>query len=628
MNRMKMQSPNLVDQNIERIAQWFPNCITETQDENGNIVRAVDFDLLRQELSPSLVEGIQERYTLNWPGKNEAILAANAPIAKTLRPCEEESVDFDTTKNIFIEGDNLDVLKLLQETYLGKIKMIYIDPPYNTGNDFIYEDDFAEDVEEFLIKSNQKDTEGNRLFSNNDSNGRFHSDWLSLMYSRLKLAKNILREDGLLFISIDDNEMATLKRVCDEVFGERNFIGTVIWKNKYGAGAKTKGFIEVHEYILCYSRSDLNYIESVLGPEQIAKYEKLVDKNFPVRGGYITQPLMTTSLDDRDNLQYTIEYNGETISPRKQWVWSKERLLRAIENDEVVFKKKKNGEYSVRAKVYLKDENGRIRKGKPLSILNGPFNQEGTQEINGLFGKPIFSFPKPSKLIKYFFGFTVNENEDTGGIYMDFFSGSSSSANAVMELNAEDGGCRKFIMIQLPEPCDEKSEAFKAGFKTIAEIGKERIRLAGKKIKSKDPITTTNLDTGFRVFKVDSSNMKEVFYTPDEVKQGNLELFADHIKEDRQPEDLLFQVFLDWGLDLTLPIEKESVDKKTVFFVAENALAACFDKGISEDMVKTIAKRKPLRVVFRDDGFDSDSTKINVEQIFKLLSPETEVKTI
>ena len=628
MNKLKMHSPDLTKANIAKVAELFPSCITEVQAADGVTNYAIDFDLLRQELSTSIVEGSQERYQINWPGKREALLTANAPIAKTLRPCREESVDFDTTQNLFIEGDNLDALKLLQETYLNKVKMIYIDPPYNTGSDFIYEDDFAEDTEAYLLRSNQKDEAGNRFAANTEANGRFHSDWLNMVYPRLRLARNLLSVDGVVFISIDENEQANLKRLCDDVFGAENFVGVICWKNKYGAGAKTRTFIEVHEYILCYSKTLIQDIQSTLSSDQIAEYEKNVDHKYATRGGYITQPLMTKSLDDRKSLQYEITYRGDVIKPRKQWVWSKERLELAIQNDEVVFKKMSDGTYSVRAKVYLKDAKGNIRKGKPLSFISGPYNQEGTQEVEGLMGEKVFSFPKPIGLIKKFLEFTVNQIDGKSDIVLDFFSGSATTAHAVMQLNAEDHGKRKFIMVQWPEACDKSSEAYKAGYKNIAEIGKERIRRAGKKIREVNALTAPDLDLGFRVLKVASSNMNDVYYAPDAVTQDQLAGMVNNIREDRTPEDLLFQVLLDWGVDLALPITRDVIADKTVFFVDTNALAACFDEGVNEEFVKLLAKRAPLRVVFRDAGFANDSVKINVEQIFKLMSPGTEVKCI
>jgi len=642
MTNLKLHTPNLTQSNIARIRELFPNCITETLDANGQPKPAIDFDQLRQELSESIVEGPQERYQLNWPGKREALLTANAPIAKTLRPCREESVDFDTTQNLFIEGDNLDALKLLQETYLGKVKMIYIDPPYNTGNDFIYEDDFAEDSEEFMKRSNQKDEAGKRLIANIESNGRFHSDWLSMISSRLRMARNLLSDDGLLFISVDEGEASNLKMLCDEIFGSSNFIEQVAWKNKYGSGALTKGFANVHEYIFVYSKLEIASIAAPLDEEQRASY-KLKDEKYEMRGGYITQPLATNSKDDRPNLQYTIHHNGQIIKPEKQWIWSEERFNRAYLNNEIVIHEK-NDRFSVRAKQYLKDENGVERLGKPLSFLNGPFNQEGTKEIKELFqGKSIFGFPKPEKLIEYLLSFIINDKNDKDSVVLDFFAGSASTAHAVLQLNAEDGGCRKFIMVQLPEVCDETSEAFKAGYTNIAEISKERIRRAGKKIKEElaakkttdrtlftEAVQAKELDIGFRVLKVDTSNMADVYYVPDAVRQDQLGLNIDNVKPGRTPEDLLFQVLLDWGVDLTLPIRRETIQGKTVFFVNHTPydLIACFDHGVNEDLVKELARHEALRVVFRDNGFESDDVKINVDQIFKQLSPGTEVRAI
>ena len=625
-DQLKMHSPNLVDSNIEKIAALFPNCITETKDENGELKKAVDFDLLKQELSQVLVEGEQERYRLDWVGKKESILTANAPIAKTLRPCREESVNFDKTENLFIEGDNLEALKLLQENYLGKVKMIYIDPPYNTGNDFIYEDDFAESTNVFFERSNQVDEEGNRLIANTESNGRFHSDWLSMIYSRLKLARNLLKDDGVIFISIDEREVHNLKKACDEIFGSENFVEEVSWKNKYGAGAKTKGFITVHEYILCYSKTQIKSIETTLSDEDKKAYNKK-DSKFEIRGGYFTQPLMTNSLADRANLQYSIEYNSEVIKPIKQWVWSKERLLKAIDNDEVVFNKKVDGTYSVRAKQYLIDENGKERKGKPLSLLNGPFTQEGTSDISRLFNTNIFDFPKPVSLLKYLCNFDINNIYENNGIYLDFFAGSSTLAHAVMQLNAEDSGKRKFIMVQLPEQTEEKSEAFKAGYKNIAEVSKERIRRAGKKIveDNKDKEGIENLDIGFRVLKIDSTNMKDVYYTPDALKQADMLDLASNIKEDRTSEDLLFQVMLDWGLELSLPIERKTIAGKEVFFVAGNSLVACFEE-LTFDVVDEVAKDHPLRFVSAEKAIHLDHDKTNIKERFKQLSPDTEVK--
>ena len=651
MDSLKMHSKDFTEDNIEQIEKLFPNCITESEDENGNLKKSIDFDLLRQELSTHIIEGPQERYRLDWPGKRKALLAANIPIAKSLRPYRKESVDFDTTENLLIEGDNLDALKLLQETYLGKVKMIYIDPPYNTGFDSIYKDKFFDSVGDYLLDTGQVDLDSLRLVANHESTGRFHSNWLTMMYPRLKLARNIIKDDGIIFISIDEAEVANLKGICDEVFGQDNFIEQIAWKNKYGSGALTKGFANVHEYILVYSKSSFKNLSAPLNESQKSAYT-LKDEKYKIRGGYITQPLATNSKDDRPNLQYSIFHNGIEIKPEKQWIWSEKRFLEAYENNEIVIKEKK-GKYSVRSKQYLRDENGRERLGKPISFLNGPFNQEGTKEIALLFKTKVFGFPKPTSLIKYLLSFIVNNKDEKDCIILDFFGGSGSTAHAVMQLNAEDGGNRKFIMVQLAEECNEKSEAFKAGYKTIAEISKERIRRAGKKIKKEltaklsekkksdevdlfDGATETSepsaddLDIGFRVLKIESSNMMDVYYLPDKIEQEKLALFTDNIKPDRSSEDLLFQVLLDWGVDLTLPVTREIISGREVFFVDGNALAACFEKTgeITEEFCKELARREPLRVVFRDSGFKDDSAKINVEQIFKLFSPHTEVKSI
>ena len=625
MDSLKMQSPNLVDANIEKIAALFPNCITEDRDESGTVRRVVDFDLLRQELSASLVEGPRERYTLNWPGKNEAILTANAPIAKTLRPCKEESVDFENTKNVFIEGDNLDALKLLQETYLNKVKMIYIDPPYNTGNDFIYEDDFAEDTDKFLVRSNQQDEAGNRLVANTDANGRFHSDWLSMMFSRLKLARNLLREDGVIFISIDDKEVTNLRKLCDEVFGNDSFVGDFVWKARQNVDSRNKSNISNdHEYLIAYCKDISKF--KLLGKDiDLAKYSNPDNDS---RGPWMSNSILgLANASQRPNLHYSIQdpktLNDFMCPPDTGWRYSKDTMKSKIDDARIVFPKDPGGR--PREKKFLNELTSRFTGFSTILNEEAGYTFNGSREVRDIFKGKYFDFPKPVSLIKILIKQGTNNSED---IVLDFFSGSATSAHAVMQVNAEDNGARKFIMVQLPEPCDETSEAFKAGYKTIAEIGKERIRRAGKKIKEENPITAHNLDTGFRVFKIDTSNMKDVYYTPDELKQDNLELFKDHIKPDRSPEDLLFQVFIDWGLDLTLPIVKETIDGKAVYFVDSNALIACFNSGINEELVKKLAAHKPLRVVFRDDAFGNDSVKINVEQIFKSLSPVTEVKSI
>ena len=624
MDKLRMQSSNGVEDNITKIAQLFPDCVTETVDErSGQPKHLIDFEKLKQNLSDSVISERAERYQFTWPDKSKAILLANSPINATLRPCREDSVDFDNTQNLYIEGDNLDVLKCLKETYLHKVKMIYIDPPYNTGNDFVYEDDFAQSSEEYLANSEQFDEQGNRMFTNAESNGRFHTDWLNMIYPRLKVARDLLTDDGVIFISIDDNEEKNLRNICDEIFGAENRIETIVWKNKYGAGAYTVGFISVHEYVLCYSKKKISNITSELDEEGQAVYSKK-DEKYAIRGGYMTQPLMTNSLGNRPNLMYPIEYKGVSIYPRKQWVWSQERLQNAINNNEVEFNLQKDGTYSVRSKAYLRDENGKMRRGKPLSLMTGPFNQEGTKEIRSLFeGKSIFDFTKPTQLIKKFLSLQINDSDDTDFIVLDYFSGSATTAHAVMQLNSEDGGNRKFIMVQLPEKTDEKSEAFKAGYKNICEIGKERIRRAGKKIKEESPLTTQDLDTGFRVLKLDSTNMQDIYYSPKDISQADLFSQVDNVKPDRTGEDLLFQVMLELGATLDSKIETTTIAGKTIYNVAEGYLVACFDPDVTDDVVKAIAQMQPAYAVLRDTSMKDDSTATNFEQIFKTYSPDT-----
>ena len=635
MDKLKMHSINGISTNVEMIKKIFPNCVVEAKDSSGKLSYHVDFDLLKQELSDSLVEGNQERYQINWPGKREALLAANAPIAKTLRPVRDESVDFDRTKNIFIEGDNLDALKLLQETYLGKVKLIYIDPPYNTGNDFLYDDDFSVNADEFLTKSNQKDESGVRLVANTDSNGRFHSDWLSMMYSRVKLARNLLAEDGLIMISIDDSELNNLRKICDEVFGEENFIDNLIWKKRYGGGAKEKYLVTVHEYVLIFAKNEamLNVFTTPLTEESIKRYYTLKDQNFSVRGPYRTHPLEATkSMGERKNLVYGIPGpDGKEIQPKRQWLWSQDRALEAAKNGELEFVKSKDGTFSVHTKQYLKDENGVMREGKPFSLIDDVYTQHGTNEIIDIFGNAqIFSFPKPSEFVRKLVEIgTSGKGEE---IVLDFFAGSGTTAHAVAKANKQDGGNRRFILVQIPEECDPSSEAYKAGYKKISDVTKERVRRISIE-QTNDLLSLgsqSGVDQGFRVLTIDSSNMAEVYYNPDAISQDLLSEQEDNVRSDRTAEDLLFQVILDWGVDLALPISTETIQGKSVFFVDDNALIACFDKKgeIDENFVKELAKRQPLRVVFRDAGFKSDSVKINVEQIFKLLSPSTEVKCI
>lgn len=639
VNKMNGESVDLTAQNIAQLKQLFPEILTDGD--------KIDFDMLKTVLG-EVVETEQERYQFTWHGKKKMIEGAQKPSKGTLRPVPEKSKNFDTTENLYIEGDNLEALKLLQKSYNGKIKMIYIDPPYNTGNDFVYHDDYKDNLKNYLLITKQIDSEGNLMSTKNEVNGRYHSNWLNMIYARLKLAKNLLKDDGLIFISIDEVEFENLKKVCNEVLGENNFVQEIIWRNKYGAGAKTKGFIGVHEYILCYSKKPISNLEAPLNDEQIAEYNKNRDENYRVRGGYITQPLMTKSLDDRINLQYTIEYEGEEIVPRKQWVWEKRRLLEAISNNEVVFNKKKDGSYSVRAKKYLKDKAGVIRKGKPLSLLNGPFTQEGTKEIEEIFGdNKIFNFPKPSELIKYLFSFTVNENEEKDGIFLDFFSGSGTSAQAIMQLNSEDGGNRKFIMVQLPESLDEKSEAYKDGYRTICDIGEERIRRAGEKIKAElkekqqkagmlgeDVVDPDSLDIGFKVLKLDTSNIRE-WNVDFSNLEDELDLYETPFIDGRSELDVVYEIMLKQGLELTYPIETFEVNGQTIYDIAFGSLFVCLSKKITADIAQAIIARRDEQgtetssVIFSDAGFEHDSDKLNCIEILKDAGyPEDNLLTI
>lgn len=627
MDKMRMESVDMTAQNIEKIGALFPNCITETVDESGKPKKVINFEQLRQMLSSDVLEG-DEAYEFTWVGKKSAIVEANKPIRKTLRPCPEESVNWDTTENLYIEGDNLSVLKLLQESYLSKIKIIYIDPPYNTGHDFVYPDSFAMDRDEFDEETGYYDDDGNINFSreNSTASGRYHSDWCSMMYSRLMLARNLLADDGLIFISINEIEQVNLEKLCNEVFGESNHVATFVWKNKYGPGAFTKGVASLHEYILCYGKNYPSNVEATLSEEEMAKY-KSTDAQSALRGGYITQPLATKSKDDRPNLVYPLIHNGVEIWPDKQWIWERKRLYEAYEKNEVVINEK-DGKYSVRFKQYLRDENGVVRKGKPLSLLTFVFNQNGTKEMQDLLGRGVFDFPKPVDLIKYFLSLRINETDDNEFITLDFFSGSATTAHAVMQLNAEDGGKRKFIMVQVPETCAPSTVASKQGYKTICEIGKERIRRAGAKIKESSPITTQDLDVGFRVMKLDDTNMTDVYYSADEYNQAMLAMLESNVKPDRTDLDLLFGCLLEWGLPLSLPYTSEKIEGYTVHTYNDGDLIACFDEAISDSVIKEIARRQPLRAVFRDSSFAGSPAKINVSEIFKMLAPDTRVKVI
>jgi len=625
MDKLKMHSTDLSQDNIAKIRELFPGCVTEAADENGKLRLAVDFDQLRQELSDSIVEGPQERYHLNWPGKREALVTANAPLAKTLRPCRDESVDFDTTQNLFIEGDNLEALKLLQETYLGKVKMIYIDPPYNTGNDFVYDDDFAESSAEFLERSNQKDDEGNRLVANSTSNGRFHSDWLSMIYSRLKVASNLLSDEGIVFASIDDNEVENLRKVCDEIFGNENLLGVFQWRRRQTTD--NRNFTRVsfdNEYIVAYSKSDKGRLKGRdIDPD---KYKN--PDNDP-RGPWASIDLSgLATATQRPNLHYDIvdPATGNVFSPNpnRGWSKSKDNVEKMIEEGRILFPSKPEGR--PREKKFLANLQSSVTGFSTwLASEQVGFNTNGTRQVTELLAGKYFDFPKPIELIRTFIEQAATNK---GDIVVDFFAGSSSTAHALMDASAQDGIDRHFVMIQIPEELGETTDAAKAGYRTIAEISKERIRRAGQKILEGECHPDWNKDIGFRVLKIDTSNMQDVYYTPDQTDQQSLLDAVDNIKPDRTAEDLLFQVLVDWGVDLTLPIRSETIQGKKVFFVDDNALAACFETGVTEDLVKELAGREPLRVVFRDNGFVSDAVKINVEQIFKQLSPMTDVKAI
>jgi adenine-specific DNA-methyltransferase len=653
MTRLDLQTPDFTSANIARLAELFPNCVTEKKNSDGTLRRAIDFDLLSQELSHDLVEGPQERYRLDWPGKRAALALANEPIQKTLRPSRDESVNFDTTQNLYLEGDNLDALKLLQETYLGQVTMMYIDPPYNTGNDFIYDDDFSMNRADYQESSGEVDEAGRALFDeekwkqNSTSNGRFHSEWLSMMYPRLKLARNLLREDGVIFISIDDGEVANLRRICDEVFGESNFRSDIAWQKRYTRSNNTVDFTTVIEHILVFSKSD-QFVVNLL-PRTKEADDRYTNPDRDIRGPWKGASFLNPATpSQRPNLCYPIKNpNTGKVTNTTSNAWRRSRAEFDKLAAENLLYWGIDGKSDVPAiKMFLSEARGIT----PINFWSHEYagnTDQGTGDLRVLMDAKFFENPKPVQLIQR----VLEHGTAPDSLILDFFSGSATTAHAVMQLNAEDGGTRRHIMVQLPEPCDEKSEAFKAGYKTIAEIGKERIRRAGKKILSEwqakqtkerptqgdllhstsniqNSTSPTPPDIGFRVLKVDSSNMADVYYQPDELTQDTLALHVDNLKPGRKPEDLLFQVLLDWGVDLALPVTEEKIKGRRVFFVADNALAACFDTGLDEDFVKTLAKRAPLRAVFRDAGYASDAVKINIEQIFKALSPHTELKTL
>lgn len=619
MEHLNMQSMDKVAANVAKIRELFPNCVTERINSEGKLEHAIDFDMLKQELSDHVVDGLQERYQFTWPNKRKAILAANAPINKTLRPCREESVDFDNTENLYIEGDNLDVLKLLQETYLGKVKMIYIDPPYNTGKDFIYNDDFKQSTEEYIENSGQLDGEGNRFVANTESNGRFHTNWLNMIYPRLKLAKDLLSDDGVIFISIDDNEVENLRKICDEIFGENNFLAQVIWERAFSPKNDAKFFSVSHDYVLIYARSIEVFSIGLLprSAESDARYKN--PDNDP-HGPWTSDNMTVKSYSA--NYDYPIRTpNGTIYYPPagRCWFTSKERMQKLIENGAVWFGN--NGGNMPRIKRYLSD----VQQGMtPITIwkyLDVGHNQEARQELKKLFDeKAYFDGPKPIRLLNRILTIANVKKDD---FILDFFSGSATTAHAVMQLNAEDGGKRKFIMVQLQEECAENTEAYKAGYKNICEIGKERIRRAGKKIKEENPLTTQDLDIGFRVLKCDSSNMEDVYFTPKEYMDKQQSLFVDNIKKDRNDEDLLFDAMLKLDTPLSSKIEKITIAGKTVYNVAQGHLMACFDKKVTDEVITAIAKEMPSYFVMRDSSQADDSVAINFEQIFNTYSPQT-----
>ena len=677
-DKLRMQTANKADENFRKLAAMFPNAVTEAIDENGEVVRAIDKDVLMQEISCKVVDGNEERYQFTWPDKKKSVLLANAPINKTLRPCREESVDFDTTENLYIEGDNLEVLKLLQETYLGKIKMIYIDPPYNTGNDFVYEDDFAQSADEYLANSGQYDEDGNRMVQNTESNGRFHTDWLNMIYPRLKLAKDLLSDDGIIFISIDDNELENLKKICEEIFGESNFVANIVWKHTQQSKNDELHFSRQYNHTVVYAKnkSCLHRFYFERTDEDNKNYSN--PDNDPKgmwRSGDVRSP------NYRKTLCYDIVApNGNIIkAPANGWRWSEESIKEKLSTGEIKFKDDFSG---IIRKIYLCDQPGRT----PENLWEGSrfgTTRQAAAMIKELFdGIQVFDTPKPIELIRSMIIIALKDNNT---IVLDFFSGSATTAHAVMQLNAEDGGHRKFIMVQLPEKTDEKSEAYKAGYKTICEIGKERIRRAGKKIKNDiafpakekegNPLSSTGeqytinslgekvvisndanyktpdgehiteiispknpkdkykynpelLDTGFRVLKCDTSNMKEVYYNPAEYEASLFSSLEDNIKEDRTPEDLLFQVMLDLGVLLSSKIEETTIAGKKVFNVEDNYLIACFDDNVTEDVITEVAKQKPYYFVMRDSSMANDSVATNFDQIFATYSPDTVRKVL
>lgn len=658
MDKLKMQTANKADENYRKLAELFPNAVTETIDENGEVVRAIDKDVLMQEIAVKVVDGREERYQFTWPDKKKSVLLANAPISKTLRPCREESVDFDNTENLYIEGDNLEVLKLLQETYLGKIKVIYIDPPYNTGNDFVYEDDFAQSTEEYLANSGQFDEDGNRMVQNTESNGRFHTDWLNMIYPRLRLAKDLLTDDGVIFISIDDNEQENLKKCCDEVFGAQNFVSQLTWEKKKKGSFLSNAITNIKEYVFVYCKSMLKF-EGLIGEinSDVETYpcinasnkrelrtipagieSKYKEKNyFMPKGSEISDTTMSIVL--HSDLVIKNGILSQELIVEGNWRYSQPAMKEYAEKKELYLTRDLYLRRIVTEARYktLKDLLPRIGEDqssthKQKIDLNNLFatgwgsNEDADEELRLIFGvQKLMDYPKPVRLIQKLLASYRNTHDC---YVLDFFSGSATTAHAVMELNAADDGKRKFIMVQLPEETDIKGSAYKAGYKNICEIGKERIRRAGQKIKDEAGLTAQGLDIGFRVLKCDTSNMKDVYYRPDEVTQMTIGDYASNIKNDRTPEDLLFQVMLDLGILLSSKIEETTIAGCKVFNVADGFLYACFDSNVSDAVVTAIAKEQPYYAVFRDSGMASDSVLTNFDQIFAAISPSTVRKVL
>lgn len=618
-----MQTADGVQDNISRIAELFPECITEVNDQMGGVKRSIDFDKLRQLLSSDIVEGNEERYQFTWPDKRKAILAANVPINATLRPCPEESVDFDTTQNLYIEGDNLDVLKCLKETYLHKVKMIYIDPPYNTGNDFVYEDDFAESASEYLANSGQFDEQGNRLVTNTESNGRFHTDWLNMIYPRLKVARDLLTEDGVIFISIDDNEVENLRKVCDEIFGESNFIATLVWERAYSPKNDAKYISNSHDYVLMYAKSAANFVIGRLERTAEANARYSNPDNDP-RGVWKPSDMSVKTYNAECDYSITTP-SGRVVEPPagRCWRLSRNAFRERLQDNRIWFGSDGSSVPCIKRFITELKHDGMA----PTSILfykDVGHSQEGAQEVVSLFGdKGVFDGPKPVRLLERLITL-ANLKEDS--IVLDFFSGSATTAHAVMKKNVEKEKNCRFIMVQLPEEVSDKKKD--QGYKNICEIGKERIRRAGAKIKEENPEKAQHLDTGFRVLKLDSSNMKDVFYSPKEMSQLELFRYVDNVKDDRTSEDLLFQVMLELGATLDSKIEESVVDGKTIYNVADGYLVACFDQEVSDDVVKAIAKMQPTYAVLRDTSLANDATATNFEQIFKTYAPNTTTKIL